>query len=122
MPPVLDRLAEFPGSSLRLGRAVTLVAAAGLLALGACAADDGADALPFAPGPGQGVFLIVSDIHFDPFADPALVEELVAADVDAWPGIFERSQAKGFAQYGSDSNYPLLKSALATRVSVQVSW
>ena len=84
-----------PGSKVRIARALAMAAAAPLLALGACAADDGADALPFAPGPGQGVFLIISDIHFDPFADPAIVEELVAADVDAWPGIFESSQAEG---------------------------
>jgi hypothetical protein len=53
----------------------TLVAAA-LWPLGALA-----DAPPFTPGPGQGVFLIVPDIHFDPFADPAIVKELAAADV-----------------------------------------
>jgi sphingomyelin phosphodiesterase acid-like 3 len=112
MPPMVDVLAEVLGSKVRLARALALAAAAPLLALCACAADDGADALPFAPGPGQGVFLIISDIHFDPFADPAIVEELVAADVHAWRGIFERSQKKGFAPYGSDSNYPLLRSAL----------
>ncbi|MGH6901810.1 MAG: hypothetical protein ACREIR_03625, partial [Geminicoccaceae bacterium] len=109
---MVNGLAEVLGSEVRLARALALAAAAPLLALGACAVDDGDRALPFAPGPGQGVFLIISDIHFDPFADPAIVEELVAADVDAWPGIFERSQAKGFAQYGSDTNYPLMTSAL----------
>jgi sphingomyelin phosphodiesterase acid-like 3 len=68
-------------------------------------------ALPFEPGPGQGLFLILSDIHFDPFADPAIVHELVEAEVEAWPAILERSE-KGFAQYGSDANYPLMRSAL----------
>jgi Calcineurin-like phosphoesterase len=108
---ILDRATRIL-CNVRVARALALAAAAPLLALCACAADDGADALPFVPGPGQGVFLIISDIHFDPFADPAIVEELVAADVDAWPGIFERSQETGFAPYGSDTNYPLLRSAL----------
>lgn len=84
----------------------TLVAAA-LWPLGALA-----DAPPFTPGPGQGVFLIVSDIHFDPFADPAIVKELAAADVGDWPGIFEGSKQPGFAQYGEDSNYALVRSML----------
>jgi hypothetical protein len=89
-----------------------MVGVAALLPLGACATGAGTDALPFTPGPGQGVFLIVSDIHFDPFADPAIVKELAAADVQAWPAIFESSKEPGFAQYGSDSNYPLMASAL----------
>jgi sphingomyelin phosphodiesterase acid-like 3 len=89
------------------------LAIAALLALGACAADEPAGALPFAPGPGQGVFLIITDIHLDPFADPALVDRLIAAEVDAWPGIFESGQ-QAFAQYGSDANYPLMMSALDT--------
>ena len=70
-------------------------------------------ALPFEPGPGQGLFLIFSDIHFDPFAEPAIVHELVEADVDAWPAIFKDAGQRGFVQYGSDTNYPLMTSALA---------
>jgi sphingomyelin phosphodiesterase acid-like 3 len=96
----------------RIAKTLALVAAAGLWSLCACAADDHANHLPFAPGPGQGVFLLISDIHFDPFADPAIVGELVAADVHAWRGIFEGSRATKFAPYGSDSNYPLMRSAL----------
>jgi sphingomyelin phosphodiesterase acid-like 3 len=91
--------------------ALSIVAAAAL-PIGALAADEGPGALPFAPGPGQGVFLIITDIHFDPFADPVIVEELVAAEVGAWPDIFASSEQQGFAQYGSDANYPLMMSAL----------
>src|SRR5262249_14433439 len=47
-----------------------------------------ATTLPFTAGAGQGVFLHVSDIHFDPFADPALVPRLIAAPVDEWQAIF----------------------------------
>jgi sphingomyelin phosphodiesterase acid-like 3 len=90
-------------------RALAIVVAG--LTLGACASDRGGVTPPFTPGPGQGLFLIITDIHFDPFADPALVDRLTAAEVDAWPGIFESGQ-QAFAQYGSDANYPLMISAL----------
>jgi hypothetical protein len=98
-------------SSLRtwIARSLAMVAA-GLLP--AAQAADEVPALPFAAGPGQGLFLVVSDIHFDPFADPAIVKDLVAADVGDWPGIFERSKMPGFAQYGADANYALMTSML----------
>lgn len=92
-------------------RALAIVAAG--LSPAALAADE-VPALPFAPEPGQGVFLVITDIHFDPFADPALVEQLVAAEANAWPGIFESAGQQNFAQYGSDANYPLMTSALDT--------
>ncbi|MGH6920104.1 MAG: metallophosphoesterase, partial [Geminicoccaceae bacterium] len=94
-----------------IARALVIVAAG--LSPGALAADAGPGVLPFAPAPGQGVFLIISDIHFDPFADPAIVEQLVAAEASAWRGIFASSGQQGFAQYGSDTDYPLMTSALA---------
>jgi sphingomyelin phosphodiesterase acid-like 3 len=93
-----------------IARALAILATG--LSPGALAADE-VPALPFAPEPGQGVFLIITDIHFDPFADPALVEQLVAAEASAWPGIFESAGPQAFAQYGSDANYPLMTSALA---------
>ena len=34
-------------------------------------------------------WLIVSDIHFDPFANPKLVDRLAAAPPDQWRAIFE---------------------------------
>ena len=91
-----------------IARALAMIMA--VLSPGAFAADE-LPAPPFTPGPGQGLFLILTDIHFDPFADPALVDRLVAADVDAWRGIFASGQ-QAFAQYGSDANYPLMMSAL----------
>jgi sphingomyelin phosphodiesterase acid-like 3 len=92
-----------------MARVLTIAAA---LALAGCATSERVDA-PFAPRPGQGMFLILADIHFDPLADPAIVPELVAADADAWRSILARSKEPGFARYGSDANYPLLRSALA---------
>jgi sphingomyelin phosphodiesterase acid-like 3 len=57
-------------------------------------------------------FLSVSDIHFDPFADPTLVAKLEAAEVAQWEAILATSSVKTFSTYGSDLNEPLLRSAL----------
>lgn len=58
-------------------------------------------------------FLSVSDVHFDPFADPSLVAKLEAADVSQWPAILATSSQTGFSTYGSDINDALLRSAVA---------
>jgi hypothetical protein len=60
---------------------------------------------------------LISDIHFDPFYDGALFEQLEAQPVENWAGILEKSQPPGFNRLGTDSNYALLKSSLdeATR-------
>src|SRR5580658_8024472 len=59
-----------------------------------------------------GNFLLMSDIHFDPFADPTLVKSLMAAPVEKWESILKSSSDKSFAPPGQDANYPLLISAL----------
>jgi len=67
---------------------------------------------------------MVSDIHFDPFADPGKVKALAAAGVTEWDAILSApataTQAKDFAAVQSvckakavDTDYALLKSALA---------
>jgi hypothetical protein len=56
-------------------------------------------------------FLIASDLHFNPFADPTLVAELAAAPVRKWEGILNRSQPTAYSQYGQDTNWWLLRSA-----------
>ena len=76
---------------------------------------------------------MIGDIHFDPFADPAIVPRLSAAPVDQWPAIFESSlqslsspvntaaspgppppiSVTALAKGTRDSNYALLASALA---------
>jgi len=61
---------------------------------------------------GEGSFLIVSDLHFDPFADPSLVNRLASADYRQWEQILESSGRSGMGSYGRDAPYPLLKSAL----------
>lgn len=60
-----------------------------------------------------GRFLLLSDVHFDPMADPALVDRLAAARPVDWPAIFDSSADKSLGRYGADTNWRLLHSALA---------
>jgi sphingomyelin phosphodiesterase acid-like 3 len=62
--------------------------------------------------PASGRALLLSDIHLDPLADPAIVGQLIAAPVEKWDAIFQRSQRKTLSLYGSDANYPLFSSSL----------
>lgn len=57
-------------------------------------------------------FLSVSDIHFNPFADPTIVAKLEAADVSQWDAILASSTVTAFSTYGSDLNDPLFRSAI----------
>ena len=70
---------------------------------------------------GQGLFLIITDIHFNPFADPNLATALASAPVAQWQSILSGSIQTGFAQYGSDSNFPLMQSALGAAQTVSDS-
>src|SRR5438477_3822122 len=57
-------------------------------------------------------FLSLSAIHFNPFADPAIVAKLEAADVSQWDAILALSTVTAFSTYGSDINDPLFRSAI----------
>ena len=57
-------------------------------------------------------FLLFSDVHFNPFADPSLVPALAASDVSAWKDILASSSLTAYSSYGSDSNYVLFESTL----------
>ena len=57
--------------------------------------------------------LSLSDIHFNPFADPSLVSKLEAAEVAQWDAILASSAQTGLGTYGSDINDALLRSAIA---------
>jgi hypothetical protein len=56
--------------------------------------------------------LLVSDIHFNPFDDPALVGDLTASPVARWHAIFATS-TKAESPYFTDTNFALFESALA---------
>jgi sphingomyelin phosphodiesterase acid-like 3 len=58
-----------------------------------------------------GRWVLLSDVHFNPYADPALVPQLVAAPATGWGAVFRRAPAPPSA-YFSDTNYALLESAL----------
>ncbi len=67
---------------------------------------------PRAAGPGSGRFLVISDIHFDPFFDGSLFPRLRDAPVEEWRGILAGSRPSGFNPRGTDSNDALLQSGL----------
>ena len=100
---------------MRLEGIRSLVAAVSVaLAVCACGlAGANAAQLPFTIGPGQGVFLHLSDIHFNPFADPTIVRRLIAAPVEQWAAIFRTSKSTPFWEKNQDTTFPLLTSMLA---------
>ncbi|HZU89281.1 MAG TPA: hypothetical protein VE993_08495 [Stellaceae bacterium] len=84
---------------------VRLVALAGAMLL---AAPMAAPAQPAA----AGHVLIATDLHFDPMADPALVDRLSAAEPTEWPAILDGAADKSLGHYGADTNWRLLRAAL----------
>lgn len=58
-----------------------------------------------------GMFLLFSDVHFDPFADPGTVKALAAAPASAWGGILAGA-GPAYSPYGQDSNNALFQSFL----------
>ena len=57
-------------------------------------------------------FLLLSDIHFNPMADPRLVDRLAAGSPAEWPAILDASADKSLGRYGADTNWHLLHSTL----------
>ena len=55
---------------------------------------------------------MMSDLHFDPMADPTVIDRLASVEPAEWAAIFENSGDTTLARYGADSNWPLLHSAL----------
>jgi sphingomyelin phosphodiesterase acid-like 3 len=65
------------------------------------------------PSVAAGAALLISDLHFDPLADPSLLKQLIDAPVRDWETIFSSSKQNGYAHAPDDANYPLIKSALS---------
>src|SRR5438874_6928896 len=59
-----------------------------------------------------GQVLVMSDLHFDPMADPRLVDQLAAAEPEQWSAVLDSSDDRSLGLYGRDSNWMLLRSAL----------
>lgn len=76
----------------------------------------GCSAGKYSFAPGSSPLLAFSDIHFNPFYanDPKVFQALDAADAGQWQGIFESAGVTAPSLWGADTNYPLLKLALAS--------
>jgi sphingomyelin phosphodiesterase acid-like 3 len=61
---------------------------------------------------GTGIVVSISDIHFNPFYDPALINSLIESNYTKWQGIFSHSSIQGYGTHSADTNYNLLNSAL----------
>ena len=59
-----------------------------------------------------GQFLMLSDLHFDPMAEPSRVDQLTAAEPEDWQAILESSGETSLGLYWADTNWMLLRSAL----------
>jgi sphingomyelin phosphodiesterase acid-like 3 len=57
--------------------------------------------------------VVFSDVHFNPFYDPTLFQQLNNEDFTQWAGIFQTSKIKPPSSRGSDTNYHLLVLALS---------
>jgi hypothetical protein len=72
-----------------------------------------ANSQPAAPAPAvAGQVLVMSDLHFDPMADPGLVDQLAAGEPEQWSAVLDSSSDRSLGRYGRDSNWMLLRSAL----------
>lgn len=58
-------------------------------------------------------FLVITDIHFDPFEGQTLFNKLAAAPASQWEPIMTQYASKHVSVYPNDSNYTLLESSLA---------
>jgi sphingomyelin phosphodiesterase acid-like 3 len=56
--------------------------------------------------------VVLSDIHFDPMADKALVDRLASAPPAQWDAILAADDTK-MSTYGADTNWKLLRAMLA---------
>jgi hypothetical protein len=80
------------------------------LALGLCGTANSQQAAPAPAIAGQ--VLVMSDLHFDPMADPSLIDQLATAEPEHWSTILDSSSDRSLGRYGRDSNWMLLRSAL----------
>ncbi len=56
--------------------------------------------------------VIISDVHFTPFYDTGIFNDLVNSPVEEWADIFQSSSVTDLSSWGQETNYPLLKLAL----------
>ncbi len=68
--------------------------------------------------PGQQ-FLIVSDIHFNPLANPALAGQLMAAEPSQWESIFAADAHSPAQKYMEDSSWALFSALITGMQNIQ---
>ncbi len=74
----------------------------------------------YSPSSSSGSFLVLGDIHFNPFYDPDLFPRLMDSPSEKWADIFNDSHISQPQSWGKETNYPLLVrllEALSTQVS-----
>lgn len=70
------------------------------------------------PAATPGTVVSISDIHFNPFYDPALIGSLIRSDYEQWQPIFSHSTVQNYGSHDADTNYLLFQSALQNIYSV----
>jgi len=55
--------------------------------------------------------LVMSDLHFDPMADPRLVDRLASVAAQEWREVLEDTPDATLGRYGQDTRWSLLRSA-----------
>ncbi len=64
-------------------------------------------------------FLVLSDIHFNALADPALAPQLLAAEPSQWEQIFAADKHAPVVKYNDDSPWPLFAALISGVQTVQ---
>jgi sphingomyelin phosphodiesterase acid-like 3 len=54
---------------------------------------------------------MISDLHFDPMADPGLVDRLASVEIENWRAVLESSGEMSLGRYGAAASWLLLRSA-----------
>lgn len=98
----MQRIATIFGPALRLAGIVAVA-----LWFTACSNSTSANVVSNAPSPGQ-TWLFVSDVHFTPFDDPALVTQLIRSPVGRWHAILA-SSTRPPSPYFNDTNFALFE-------------
>ena len=61
---------------------------------------------------GSGTFVVISDLHFNPFDPPALATVLARSAPAAWKATFAAARDQAMSRTGEDTNHALLASSL----------
>jgi sphingomyelin phosphodiesterase acid-like 3 len=64
------------------------------------------------PSQSKVPIVIFSDVHFTPFYDTAIFDDLVNSPVEEWADVFRNSSVAELPSWGQETNYPLLIRAL----------